>query len=47
MKLLKSCLIGLGLHPEQVARRFASINNAAPAFSEATRLFAGEGDKQP
>lgn len=40
-------LIGLGLHPEQVARRFASINNAAPAFSEATRLFAGEGDKQP
>ena len=35
------------LHPEQVARRFASINNAAPAFSEATRLFAGEGDKQP
>lgn len=38
-------LIGLGLHPDQVARRFASINNAAPAFSEATRLFAGEEGK--
>lgn len=38
-------LIGLGLQPDQVARRFASINNAAPAFSEATRLFAGEEGK--
>ena len=42
------CLIGLGLSTEQVSRRFASINNAAPAFSEATRFFAGEtGGKQP
>ena len=40
-------LIGLGLHPDQVARRFASINNAAPAFSEATRLFAGEPENKP
>ncbi|MDR3411217.1 MAG: hypothetical protein P4L87_09785 [Formivibrio sp.] len=39
------CLIGLGLHPDQVARRFASINNAAPAFSAATRQFSGDGGK--
>ncbi len=42
------CLIGLGLDPDQVARRFASINNAAPAFSAASKLFATvPGDKQP
>ena len=35
-------LLGLGLNPAQVARRFASINNAAPAFSEATRHFAAD-----
>jgi len=32
-------LMGLVLTAEQVARKFASINNAAPAFSEATQLF--------
>lgn len=36
---LGQCLIGLGLSREQVARKFASINNAAPAFSEATQHF--------
>lgn len=35
-------LIGLGLSADQVSRRFASINNAAPAFSDATRLFADQ-----
>ncbi len=40
-------LIGIGLHPDQVARRFASINNAAPAFSEASRLFAREPESKP
>ncbi|MBK9392774.1 MAG: sulfhydrogenase subunit delta [Uliginosibacterium sp.] len=34
-------LMGLGLSAEQVARKFASVNNAAPAFSEATQLFSG------
>lgn len=32
-------LIGLGYQPDQVARRFASINNAAPAFSAASQHF--------
>ena len=32
-------LMGMGLAPDQVARKFASINNAAPAFSAATELF--------
>lgn len=36
------CLMGLGLRRDQVARKFASINNAAPAFSEATRIFSGK-----
>lgn len=35
-------LIGLGLSQEQVLRKFASINNAAPAFSEAAKLFCSE-----
>jgi len=35
-------LIGLGLSSDQVARRFASINNAAPVFSEATRMFSAK-----
>ncbi|MBS1211031.1 MAG: sulfhydrogenase subunit delta [Proteobacteria bacterium] len=33
-------LMGLGLNADQVARKFASINNAAPVFSEATEMFA-------
>lgn len=36
------CLMGLGLDSDQVARKFASINNAAPAFSEATQMFSGK-----
>jgi sulfhydrogenase subunit delta len=35
-------LVGLGFTPAQVGRKFASVNNAAPAFSEATRLFCSE-----
>lgn len=41
-------LIGLGLTSKQVAQRFASINNAAPAFDAASRLFANlPKEKQP
>jgi sulfhydrogenase subunit delta len=36
------CLMGLGLDSDQVARKFASINNAAPAFSAATEMFSGK-----
>ncbi|NSL56710.1 NADH-quinone oxidoreductase subunit B family protein [Uliginosibacterium aquaticum] len=35
-------LMGLGLSQEQVLRKFASINNAAPAFSDAAKLFCSE-----
>ena len=35
-------LMGLGLTQEQVVRKFSSINNAAPAFSDAAKLFCSE-----
>lgn len=37
-------LAGLGLTPEAIARRFAGINNAAPAFRDAAAAARGDHD---
>jgi len=39
------CLIGLGLNPERVRKKFLSIHNAAPEFDRASRLWSENGSK--